>query len=174
MFCGKRYAQIYGINYADTFSTVTKIRSVWLPISLAATYNWLFHQLDVKNATLHKEPEKEIYMEQPAGFVAQGKNSGVVCLPRKPLYGVKRSPRAWFGQFSSVVMEFGLKSCGLDHSIFHRHSNFGNNLLVVFVDDNVITRDDYKGIQQIKSTPLSNFQTEDLGLLRHFLGIKVA
>nr|GEV76856.1 retrovirus-related Pol polyprotein from transposon TNT 1-94 [Tanacetum cinerariifolium] len=67
----KGYAQTYGINYFETFSPVTKISSVWLFISLAATYDWPLHQLDVKNAFLHGDLEEEVYMEQPSGFVAQ-------------------------------------------------------------------------------------------------------
>ena len=38
-------------------------------------------------------------MEQPPGFVAQGKIGRVFRL-RKSLNGLKQSPRAWFGKFS--------------------------------------------------------------------------
>ena len=46
-------------------------------------------------------------MEQPPGFVAQGE-IGKVCRLRKSLYGLKQSPRAWFGKFSHKVEKFGL------------------------------------------------------------------
>ena len=36
----KGYAQTYGVDYPDTFSHVAKMISVWLFISLDATYNW--------------------------------------------------------------------------------------------------------------------------------------
>ena len=49
----KGYAQTYGVNYSETFSSVAKLSSVRLFISLAATYNWSLHQLDVKNSFLH-------------------------------------------------------------------------------------------------------------------------
>ena len=35
----KGYAQTYGVDYSDTFSPVAKMTSVWLFISLAATYH---------------------------------------------------------------------------------------------------------------------------------------
>nr|GFA80382.1 retrovirus-related Pol polyprotein from transposon TNT 1-94 [Tanacetum cinerariifolium] len=66
----KGYAQTYGINYSETFSSVAKISSIRLFISLAATYDWALHQLYVKNAFLHVDLEEEVYMEQPLGFVA--------------------------------------------------------------------------------------------------------
>ena len=56
-------------------------------------------------------------MEQPPGFVAQGESS-LVCKLRRSLYGLKQSPRAWFGKFSSVVQAFGMKRSEADHSVF--------------------------------------------------------
>ena len=84
-----------------TFSPVTKISSIRL-LSMAAVHHWPLFQLDIKNAILHRELEEEMYMEQPPGFVAQGE-SGLVCRLRRSLYGLKQSPRAWFGRFSNVL-----------------------------------------------------------------------
>ena len=85
----KGYAQTYGIDYSETFSPVAKLSSVRLFISMAATYDWALHQLDVKNAFLNGTLNEEVYMEQPPGFVAQGEN-GKVCLLRNSLYGLNR------------------------------------------------------------------------------------
>ena len=46
-------------------------------------------------------------MEQPPGFVAQGEIGKVYSL-WKSLYGLKQSPRAWFGKFKQDVEEFGM------------------------------------------------------------------
>ena len=112
-------------------------------------------------------------MEQPPGFVAQGE-SDLVCRLKKSIYGLKQSPRAWFGRFSEVVIEFGLQRCGVDHSVFYKHSKVGRILLIVYVDDIVITGDDHSGIQELKRCLHSKFQTKDLGHLKYFLGIEVA
>ena len=95
------------MDYFDTFSPVAKLTYVLIFISLATTYNWGLHQLDIKNVFLHDDLQEEVYMEQPLGFVAQGE-IGKVCRLLKSLYDLKQSPRAWFGKFNQVVEEFGM------------------------------------------------------------------
>ncbi|RVW90881.1 Retrovirus-related Pol polyprotein from transposon RE1 [Vitis vinifera] len=113
-------------------------------------------------------------MEQPPGFVAQGE-SGLVCRLRRSLYGLKQSPRAWFGRFSSVVQEFGMLRSTADHSVFYHHNSLGQCIyLVVYVDDIVITGSDQDGIQKLKQHLFTHFQTKDLGKLKYFLGIEIA
>lgn len=115
----KGYSQIYGVDYSDTFFPVAKIVYVQLFISIVATYNWSLHQLDIKNAFLHSDLHKEVYMEQPLEFVAQGKY-GKVCYLRKSLYVLKQSPQPWFGRFNEVVQEFELQKSKCDHSVFYK------------------------------------------------------
>ena len=170
----KAYTQVYGSDYGDTFSPVAKIASVCLLLSMAAMCSWPLFQLDIKNAFLHGDLTEEVYMEQPPGFVAQGE-SGLVCRLRRSLYGLKQSPRAWFGRFSSVVQEFGMLRSTADHSVFYHHNSSGQCIyLVVYVDDIVITGSDQDGIQKLKQHLFTHFQTKDLGKLKYFLGIEIA
>ncbi|GJX55622.1 retrovirus-related pol polyprotein from transposon TNT 1-94 [Tanacetum coccineum] len=169
----KCYAQTYGIDYSKTFLPVANISSIRFFISLAATYEWALHQLDVKNSFLRRDLEEEVYMELPPGFVAQGEY-GRVCKLKKALYGLKQSSRAWFGKFSKAVIEFGLRRSIYDHSVFYSSSNACCILLVVYVDDIVITGSDKAEIKKLKSFIGTCFQTKDLGSLKYFLGIKVS
>ena len=170
----KGYTQVYGSDYGDTFSPVAKIASVRLLLSMAAMCSWPLFQLDIKNAFLHGDLAEEVYMEQPPGFIAQGE-SGLVCRLRRSLYGLKQSPRAWFGRFSSVVQEFGMLRSTADHSVFYHHNSSGQCIyLVVYVDDIVITGSDQDGIQKLKQHFFTHFQTKDLGKLKYFLGIEIA
>ena len=68
----KGYAQTYGVDYSDTFSSIAKLTSIWLFISMTTTHGWELHQLDIKNDFLHGDLVEEVYMEQSLGFVAQG------------------------------------------------------------------------------------------------------
>ncbi|GKB38108.1 retrovirus-related pol polyprotein from transposon TNT 1-94 [Tanacetum coccineum] len=89
-------------------------------------------------------------MQQPSGFVAQGE-SRRVCKLKKSLYGLKQSPRAWFGKFSNAEIKCGLRRSVYDHFVFYSSSNAGCILLVVYVDDIVITGSDNVGIKKLKS-----------------------
>ncbi|KAK3027217.1 hypothetical protein RJ639_040806 [Escallonia herrerae] len=72
-----------------------------------------------------------------------------------------------------VAQEFGLQKSKCDHSVFYRKSNAGVILLVVYVDDIVITGDDCTGITSLKEFLQTKFHTKDLGQLTYFLGIEV-
>ena len=99
---------VFTIKYNPTFALVAKMNTVRVLLSLAANYNWHLQQFDVKNAFLHGDLEKEIYMEIIPGF---GGNLAInkVCKLQKALYGLKQSPRAWFGRFAKVMTTMGYK-----------------------------------------------------------------
>uniref|UniRef100_A0A5B6ZV70 Integrase catalytic domain-containing protein n=1 Tax=Davidia involucrata TaxID=16924 RepID=A0A5B6ZV70_DAVIN len=167
----KGFTQTYGIDYTETFSPVAKLNSVRIIISLAANLDWPLHQLDVKNAFLHGDLAETVYMAQPPGFESKGE---CVCHLRKSIYGLKQSPRAWFDKFSKVVVTHGMTRSQADHSVFFKKTSTGIVILVVYVDDIVITGSDKEGIQTLIHHLGLSFLTKDLGKLRYFLGIEVA
>ena len=77
-------------------------------------------------------------MDQLPGFVAQRENDEVCCFC-KFLYGLKQSSFAWFGKFSKALDQFEMKKSKSDHSVFYQRSMCGIIVLVVYVDDIVIT-----------------------------------
>ena len=58
--------------------------------------------------------------------------------------------------------------------MFSHTSDRGKILLIVYVDDIIITGDDKQGIDDLKRYLPNSFRTKDLGKLRYFLGIKIA
>ena len=62
-----------------------------------------------------------------------------------------------------------------NHSVFYHHTSMGHCIyLVVYVDDIVIIGNDQDGIQKLKQHLFSHFQTQEVGKLKYFQGIKVA
>ena len=84
----KGYSQVPGVDFNDIFSPVVKHSSIRVLLALVAMHDLELEQLDVKTAFLHGELEEDIYMQQPEGFVVEGKEDHV-CLLKKSLYGLK-------------------------------------------------------------------------------------
>jgi hypothetical protein len=136
-------------------------------------FGWPLHQLDVKNAFLHGDLQEEVYMEILHGL-SKPEIVGKVCRLRKSLYGLKQSPRAWFDRFRHALCSMGFKQCNGDHTVFYRHSSHHITVLAIYVDDIIITGDDEQGIKYLKENLSKEFEVNDLGQLKYFLGIEVA
>ena len=61
----KGYAQIFGVDFFDTFAPVARQDTIRMLLAIAAQKGWKICQLDVKSAFLNGFLEEEIYVEQP-------------------------------------------------------------------------------------------------------------
>ena len=85
-------------------------------------------------------------MSPPLGYVLS-KNSRDVCHLKKSLYGLKQSPRAWFGKFSKTMLSVGYFQSEGDHTLFIKHGAERKvAILILYVDDIIITGNDEKEI----------------------------
>lgn len=93
------------------------MNTVHVLISCAVNHGWTLQQLDVKNAFLHVELDEEVYMDIPPGL-SNDQTIGKVCRLRRSLYGLKQSPRAWFGRFSKAIRTQGYKQNNAEHFVY--------------------------------------------------------
>ena len=103
--------------------------------------------MDVKNAFLNGDLSEEVYMQPPSGLSV---DSNKVCHLRRALYGLKQAPRAWFAKFSSTIFRLGYTVSSYDSALFLHRTDTGTILLLLYVDDMIITCDDLRGIQELK------------------------
>ena len=96
--------------------------------------------MDVKNAFLHGELDKDIYMEQPRGFESKI-HPEYVCKLKKELYGLKQNPQAWFGKIGEFLVQSGFKVAPSDSSLFVKEKESRLVIVLVYVDDLIITGD---------------------------------
>lgn len=164
------FQQAHGRDYDETFAPVAHMTTVRTLIAVAATRSWTISQMDVKNAFLHGDLHEEVYMHPPPGVEAP---PGHVFRLRRALYGLKQAPRAWFARFSSVVLAAGFSPSDHDPALFIHTSSRGRTLLLLYVDDMLITGDDLEYIAFVKGKLSEQFMMSDLGPLSYFLGIEV-
>ena len=170
----KGYTQTHGIDYQETFAPVAKMNTVRVLISLAVNLDWELLQYDIKNAFLYGELKEEIYMQIPPGYENES-TRGKVCRLKKSIYGLKQSPRAWFGKFSQVLKGLGFRQCNGDHTLFFRHFPQGGVvLLIVYVDDIIITGNRTAEIKELEHELSRQFTVKSLGPLKYFLGMEFA
>ncbi|KAF3772145.1 Retrovirus-related Pol polyprotein from transposon TNT 1-94 [Nymphaea thermarum] len=166
----KGFSQKYGIDYLETFAPVAKMKTVRVIISLAVLKGWEMCQLHVKNAFLNGDLEEEVYMCMPPDFEKPEK----CCKLKKALYGLKQSPRAWFERLRLVMKKHGYKQGNGDHTLFVKRIESKVTLLLVYVDDMIVTGDDKEETTRLKGLLSTEFDLKDLGKLKYFLGIEIA
>jgi hypothetical protein len=137
------FTQEYGVDYKETFAPVARLSSVRALLAIAASRHWSLFQMDVKNAFLNGDLEEEVYMQPPPGL---SHPPNKVCRLRRALYELKQAPRAWFAKFSTTVSHLGYSISSYDSALFLHRTNRGTILLLLYVDDMIITGDDLTGI----------------------------
>ena len=166
------YTQIYGEDYLDTFAPVAKLHTIRIVLSLAVNLEWDLWQMDVKNAFLQGELEDEVYMRPPPGMEDMVKPGNVLRL-KKAIYGLKQSPRAWYHKLSTTLNGRGFVKSEADHTLFTLTSKQGIVVILIYVDDIIITGSNKEGIISTKAFLKSSFDIKDLGELKYFLGIEI-
>ncbi|KAM0012210.1 putative RNA-directed DNA polymerase [Helianthus debilis subsp. tardiflorus] len=111
-------------------------------------------------------------MEAPPGFTKNFK-AKEVCRLKKSLYGLKQSPRAWFGRFTLAMKRYGFQQSNSDHTLFLKRRGKLVTCLIIYVDDMIITGNDEEEMQKLKANLFTEFEMKDLGRLKYFLGIEV-
>ncbi|CAL2258509.1 unnamed protein product [Prunus armeniaca] len=141
----KGFTQREGINYTETFALVAKLITINCLLTIAYVRNWPLHQMDVHNAFLHGDLHEEVYMLPSSGYRRQGKHT--MCRLHKSLY---------------------------DYSMFTQTRGKSFTVILLYVDDMIITGNDDDAIRDLKHFLGTCFKIKDLGPLKYFLGVEIA
>jgi hypothetical protein len=145
--------------------------SIRLALAIAAAKGWEVHQMDMKNAFLHGDLSEDIYMEQPQGFM---QDSSLVCRLKKSLYGLKQAPRAWYAKMDSYLLSQNFVCCKSDPNVYMLRMDDSLLLLVMYVDDLLITSCLTSTIAAVKRILHDRFLMMDMGPLHFFLGLEIS
>jgi hypothetical protein len=88
-------------------------------------------------------------MEQPPGYVNQT-HPNLVCRLKKALYSLKQALRAWLDKIGQYLVTSGFQTSNADFSLYVKKTNHGIVVIVIYVDDFIITGDNNVDIFDLK------------------------
>jgi len=122
---------------------------------------------------LNGELYEEIYMEQPEGFIAPGKEEKV-CKLVKSLYGLKQAPKQWHEKFDNVMLSNGFKINECDKCVYVKNTKNEYVIICLYVDDMLIIGSNIEVIKATKRMLTNRFDMKDMGVADVILGIKIS
>jgi hypothetical protein len=108
-------------------------------------------------------------MEIPEGVgLEKERELGKVCRLKKSLYGLKQAPRCWNIKLHTYLEKIGFTQLETDHA-FYKQDGI---IVAVYVDDLLIVAND-QDAAKVKEQLMAEFTMTDLGIMSHYLGMKV-
>ena len=126
--------------------------------------------MDVKSAFMHGDIHEEIYMKHPEGYIT---DPSLVCKLKKSLYGLKHPPREWYSKMDAFLLSQNFQRCRSDPNVYLQQHDDHIIIIVLYVDDLLITGSTIASISAIKTALHNAFEMSDLGLLKQFLGLEI-
>jgi hypothetical protein len=97
----------------------------------------------------------------------------LVCRLKKSLYGLKQAPRAWYANMDSYLLSQNFVHCKSDPNVYMLRTTDSHLLLVLYVDDLLITDFLTLAIAVVKRILHDRFLMMDMGSLHFFLGLEI-
>jgi hypothetical protein len=142
------FQQEQGCDYNKTFTHLAHMTTIHTLLTMASIREWSISHLDVKNVFLNSGLHEDVYMRPTPRYSV---SDGIVCHIRCSLYGFKQAPRTWFQRFASVVTAAGFSASAHDPTLFVHMPSRGRTLVLLYVDNIIITGDDPEYIVFVKA-----------------------
>ena len=143
-----------------------------LLLALVAHDDFELEHMDVKTTFLHGELVERILMGQLEGFVVKG-HENRVCLLKKSLYGLKKSPRQWKRIFDEFIMKIGFSRSMFDTCVYFKLLSIGFIYWLLYVHDILIASSDKGEIDKLKLLLKGIFEMKDLGAASKILDMNI-
>ncbi len=142
-------------------------------IAIAAAKGQVVLQGDFPNAYINADIQDEVYVIQPKGLEDPNKPHHV-CSLKEALYGCPVSGKRWNTKLSEVILSLGYQRSAIDHSLFIRKLEDRSDILVLYVDDVLVTFTGGRRKVELELEELNKtFEIKVLGKATHILGMGV-
>lgn len=166
----KRYAQIKGINFEETFVPIMRLESIRILLPIVCYLKFKLYQMDIKNAFLNEIIQEEVYVKQPKGFVDPHLSNYVYRL-KKALYGLKQALRAWYKRLTKFLLNHHFDQENVDKILFIKKQNGHIPTAQIYVDDIIFRSTNKEMSYGFAQTMKSEFEISMKGELRFILGL---
>ena len=149
-----------------------RFETVRFLLALSALEGWHLSGLDVRSAYTYSDLDEEIYMDQPEGFAAKGKERYVLRL-RKALYGLKQAGLAWWRTLKQSMAELGYKQLKTDAGIYIIYDGEDQIIVIIYVDDAIFAGRNKAKVLRAKELFMKRWECRDLGDVKEFLRMQI-
>ncbi|KAL0448478.1 UNVERIFIED_CONTAM: Retrovirus-related Pol polyprotein from transposon RE2 [Sesamum latifolium] len=125
-------------------------KSIRILLAISVYYDYEIWQMDVKTAFLNDFIEKEIYMDQPVGFISIEEEQKV-CRLHRSIYGLNQASQNWNIHFDEVIKSYDFVMNEFDPCIYKKVSGSSVVFLVLYVDDILLTGNEVKMLGDTKA-----------------------
>uniref|UniRef100_A0AAV1U5J2 Reverse transcriptase Ty1/copia-type domain-containing protein n=1 Tax=Peronospora matthiolae TaxID=2874970 RepID=A0AAV1U5J2_9STRA len=167
----KGFKQKYGIDYTETFSPVVKYVTLRMVVAITKYFDWTLDQLDVVTAFLYGEMKEKVFCAIPEGVEV---DEGFDCFELvKAIYGLKQVSRVWNETFHEFVCSIGFQVSDFDPCLYLKITSGECVLLLVYVNDVLVTGSSTELIMRTKSDLKARFEMTDSGKCAFVLGFEL-
>lgn len=137
----KGFTQKDDIDYKETFFPVSKNNSFRIILAIMTYCDLELHQIDVKTAFLDGNLKKEVYTDQPKGFIIARKDH-IMCKRKGLIYGLKQASKKWYLKLNNTITFFGFKKNTIDLCIYQKVSGSKFMFLILYIDGILLATND--------------------------------
>jgi len=168
----KGFSQVEGMDYDQVFSPVVRFETVCLVLAMVALENWVAYGLDVCNAYLYGELDKETWMEQPEGFKDTTRPNHILRL-KCALYRLKQAGLAWWQALKQSMEGLGFVSLSSDAGVFVYKKTGHFIIAIIYVDNAIFLGPNRLLVNTMKEAFTRRWESRDLGELTEFLRMRI-
>ena len=168
------WAQVPGIDCGGNFVHVCRLQSIRMMLAIAAELDYEVLILDVQTAFLNADVEEKVYVKMAPGYETFDK-SGVpfVMKLKKTLYGLRQSPKNWFGTMDDHLSNISFCSLKSDPYVYVFKDKTVTAILTLYVDDIVLLGNNKQLLGKLKKQLMDRFEMTYLGDVSKVLGINI-
>eukprot|EP00253_Pinus_taeda_P027129 PITA_27129 len=87
-------------------------------------------------------------------------------------FGLDSPASSWYAKMDSFLLDIGFSRCHSDNTVYTKKVGKSIIILVLYVDDLILTGSDPNRINHVKSSLKKKFEMTELGHFHYFLGLQ--